>query len=206
MSPDRVEGQGKGRGAVVAVVGPSGAGKDTLIARAQAQLSGRGEFVFPRRTVTRDADPSAEDHDCLDAASFADAAASGAFCLTWSAHGLSYGLPASMLADVRQGRIVVANVSRTALAPLVALFDAVHVVEVTAAPDVLLRRIAARGRESEAEIAARIARSVALIVPLKAAGLYRIENSGSIETAVEAFCRLVLEIGPRPGVAALQQS
>ncbi len=47
-----------GPGRLVLVVGPSGAGKDTLIGLAQAACAEDGTIVFPRRVVTREASAS----------------------------------------------------------------------------------------------------------------------------------------------------
>ena len=52
-------------GALVAVVGPSGAGKDTLIAHAKAALGDEPQVDFVRRCVTRPSDGQTEDHDTL---------------------------------------------------------------------------------------------------------------------------------------------
>ncbi len=52
------------RGRLVVVVGPSGAGKDTLIARARVRLAGDPTIVFPLRLVTRTAS-AAEDHQII---------------------------------------------------------------------------------------------------------------------------------------------
>ncbi|WP_165644432.1 phosphonate metabolism protein/1,5-bisphosphokinase (PRPP-forming) PhnN, partial [Oharaeibacter diazotrophicus] len=123
-------------GRFVAVVGPSGAGKDTLIAAARSRLAGDDRVVFVRRVVSR-ADGGNEDHDTLDAACFPAAIAAGAFALHWGAHGLFYGIPARAVADVAAGRIVVANLSRGALDRARAVFPALTVVAVTCPTAVL---------------------------------------------------------------------
>ena len=51
-----------GPGRLVLVVGPSGAGKDTLIAGARVKCLNNPTIVFPRRVVTRAASV-AEDND-----------------------------------------------------------------------------------------------------------------------------------------------
>ena len=65
-----------GPGRLVLVVGPSGAGKDTLIAGAKAGLADDASVVFPRRVVTR-ASGNGEDHDTLTVAEFDRSAQSG---------------------------------------------------------------------------------------------------------------------------------
>ncbi len=70
-------------GAFVAVVGPSGAGKDTLIAHAKAALADEPPVEFVRRVITRPSDGATEDHDTLTEAEFLEALANGAFALAW---------------------------------------------------------------------------------------------------------------------------
>lgn len=152
--------------AFVAVVGPSGAGKDSLLAIARQRLAGDGRFVFARRVVTRSADPGSEDHDCLDEEAFRAAEAAGRFCVTWRAHGLSYGLPSALLQDHRMGRTVVANASRRALDAIALKFPNLHVVEITASPAVLRKRLLARGRETSTEIEIRLARALEVEIPV----------------------------------------
>ena len=104
-----------GPGRLVLVVGPSGAGKDTLIAGSKASLAGNPSVVFPRRVVTRSSSP-AEDHDTLDPAAFDAAAAHGDFGFWWEAHGLKYGIPQAIDGDLAAGRTAVCNVSRMIIA------------------------------------------------------------------------------------------
>jgi len=148
-----------GPGRLVLVVGPSGAGKDTLLGLAQAACIDDPGIVFPRRVVTRESS-SAEDNDQMSAEAFRQAAGQGAFAISWEAHGHAYGLPRSIDDDIRAGRTVVANVSRTVISALRRAYANVVVVSVTAPADVLAARIAMRQRGSDGNIAERLARAV----------------------------------------------
>ena len=88
------------------VVGPSGAGKDSIIRGAQNVFADDARFVFPRRVVTRKADVAAEDHDSVTDMAFALAVAKGDFAVWWKAHGNGYGIPVSIDDDLRVGRTV----------------------------------------------------------------------------------------------------
>jgi ribose 1,5-bisphosphokinase len=146
-----------GPGRLVLVVGPSGAGKDTLIDLARAALRDDASVVFPRRVITRAA--ADEPHDTMDADAFDNAARAGAFALTWDAHDLRYGIPAEINGHIRTGHTVVCNVSRAIIAEARERYAEVRVVLVTAPPDVLAARLAARARGSDGDLARRLARS-----------------------------------------------
>ncbi|MPZ38415.1 MAG: phosphonate metabolism protein/1,5-bisphosphokinase (PRPP-forming) PhnN [Rhizobiales bacterium] len=150
-----------GPGRLVLVVGPSGAGKDTLIDGARATCRDDPSFVFPRRLVTR---PSSEfeDHDTMSEASFDQAVTERQFAFWWSAHRLRYGIPASIDDDIRTDRTVVCNVSRTIVAAVRERYARVAVVMITAPSEVLAARLAARDRAGDGEIAGRMARSTTI--------------------------------------------
>lgn len=183
------------RGCFVAVVGPSGAGKDTLIACAAERLAKKAWIRFARRVITRPADRASEDHDSLSEEAFRQAEAAGGFSLTWSAHGLRYGLPASVDEQLAQGAIVVANVSRQCLGSAARRFGPLQVVQVTVRPELLARRLAARRREKAADIEARLQRQVPLELPTPHCGLLQIDNSGELETAVSRFLDHLRSLG-----------
>lgn len=171
-------------GRLVLVVGPSGAGKDTLINRAKEALKGDPRFYFVRRVVTRAADAAAEDHDTLAADSFATAKAEGAFALDWEAHGLKYALPRSIEDEVAAGRVVVANGSRRMVAEALARYPDAQILLIDAPPQVRAGRLARRGRETVAAISERLAREGLLPVGIE---VTTIDNSGTVEMALDAF-------------------
>jgi ribose 1,5-bisphosphokinase len=145
-------------GGFVFIVGPSGAGKDTLIRLAEAQLAADPRFHFPRRLVTR-AGSTFEDHDTIGEAEFEEGVAKGHFALAWRAHGLGYALPGSCLTAALEGRLVICNVSRRMIDTGRESLPNVAVVEVTAPFEVLAQRLAGRGRREDGDIGARLARS-----------------------------------------------
>ncbi|MCE2692250.1 MAG: phosphonate metabolism protein/1,5-bisphosphokinase (PRPP-forming) PhnN [Rubrivivax sp.] len=144
-------------GTLFLVVGPSGAGKDSVIDGLRARLD-PARFVFARRVITRSADAGGEAHEACEPVRFDELEAAGAFLACWRAHGLAYGLPAALGEELRAGRHVIANASRGAVATLVGRVAALAVLEIDAPPDVIAARLQARGRETAQDIAGRIAR------------------------------------------------
>ncbi len=148
-----------GPGKLVLVVGPSGAGKDTLLGLARSACADDKNIVFVQRVVTREAS-HVEDNEQISPEDFREARARGAFAMCWEAHGHAYGLPRSIEDDIRVGRTVVANVSRTVIPALRHSFVNVVVVAITAPADVLAARLEMRKRGSDGNIAQRLARNV----------------------------------------------
>jgi len=148
-----------GPGRLVLVVGPSGAGKDTLLNLARAACAGDAGIVFPRRVVTRPASP-AEDNAQVTLDAFREALAGGDFAMHWEAHGHRYALPRSIDDDVRAGRTVVFNASRTVIETMRRAYAHIVVVSITAPPNLLAERLASRGRDSDGPIEPRLRRAV----------------------------------------------
>ena len=148
-------------GRLFAVVGPSGAGKDTLL----AGVCGADGPHWVRRVITRPASAGGEPFEGVTPEDFARREARGDFALSWRAHGLAYGIPQVELAPLAAGRDVVFNGSRAALGLAAAAFPALQVIVVTAPAEVLAARLALRGRESGAQIAERLERDVAALPP-----------------------------------------
>lgn len=178
------------KGKLALVVGPSGAGKDTLIAGARAQLAGDTNFVFPRREITRPADAGGEDHIPVSRESFAQRRADGAYALAWEAHGLGYGVPAGIAEDLVHGRTVVVNVSRTVIPLARTWFPDLQIMNVTAPVRILAERLAARGRESADDVARRLDRSGAFVI--EGAGVVNVVNDGGPEQGIERFVNALI--------------
>ncbi len=179
-----------GPGRMVLVVGPSGAGKDTLMAALKARLAGRTDVSFARRAITRQADVEAEDHDTLSRAEFDKLRAAGKVALCWEAHGLGYVIPQIYDRAIEAGATVIANGSRKVLKHAEDKYRNASVLLITAPVEVLAERLAARGRESRQEIEERLRR--ADLEPENVANLIRIENTGTVEDAVD---RMVAALG-----------
>jgi ribose 1,5-bisphosphokinase len=176
-------------GTMVVVVGPSGAGKDSVMSYAARHFAEDARVRFVRRVITRPADAGVEAHEAIDADGFRQRTAEGAFAVAWEAHGLSYGIPQETLDQLGQGVTLVANGSRSALPAFAEVYPRLKVVLVTARPDILAARLAARGRESAAAIARRLERAVPEIVVT--ADTVVIDNSGALEEAGDAFVSLL---------------
>jgi thymidine phosphorylase len=164
------------------VVGPSGAGKDSLIDGAREVL---GDFVFARRVVTRPHGSPGEDHEALNETDFARLDGQGEFLITWSAHGLRYGLRRDLLNSISQGHHVIANGSRAMIDLLSSRVPRLVVVEVGAPTSVLAARILGRGRETPDEILKRVTRQVE---PTSAdVEVLKVLNDGTLEQGIERF-------------------
>lgn len=141
-------------GRLIAVVGPSGVGKDSVM---QGLAHAVPELHLVRRVITRAPGLGGEDYDAVSRPQFQQMAANGAFAVHWSAHGLSYGIPQTVSHHVKTGTDCLANFSRRALRAGADVFPDFLVLNITAQAATLAARLAARGRESEAEIAQRLA-------------------------------------------------
>lgn len=175
-------------GTLVLVVGASGVGKDTVLRGARAALADDAAFVFPTRYITRPPDES-EAHAQLDEREWGDLVARGCVSLHWKAHGLSYALPKVVDEHLSAGRVVICNVSRTVIeAARLKYGPAVIVLEIRASQENRAARLAARKRESLAEIAARLTR----VVDTEAADTdYVVTNDGHPDAAIDAFVKLL---------------
>jgi len=173
-----------GEGWLIAVVGPSGAGKDTLI---EAARGARPGLYFARRVITRPAEAGGEDYEGVTDFEFARRREAGAFAFHWQAHGLSYGVPAEIDDVLAEGRDVVFNGSRAELPAIADRYPKLRVVVVTAPVALLASRLARRGRETRAEIEARLSRAK-FETP---EGAIVVMNDGTVERGLARFLNAI---------------
>ncbi|MCO5151032.1 MULTISPECIES: phosphonate metabolism protein/1,5-bisphosphokinase (PRPP-forming) PhnN [unclassified Shinella] len=176
-------------GTMVVVVGPSGAGKDSVMSYASRHFAGEPRLGFVRRVITRPPDAGGEAHEAVDAVGFAARDAAGDFAVSWDAHGLSYGIPRETFGQLASGMTLIANGSRSALPAFAEVYGRLKVVLITARADILAARLATRGRESAEAIARRLDRAAPEIVV--AADTVIIDNSGALEDAGDTLVRLL---------------
>ncbi len=169
------------------MVGPSGAGKDTLLGLAKAACAEDSGIVYPRRVITREAS-SSEDNEEVSAGTFEAALARNEYAMHWDAHGHRYALSRAIDDDIRAGRTVVANVSRTVISAMRRAYANVTVVSITAPTNVLAERLAMRGRASDGKIEHRLHRTVD---EATAAPDVTINNTSSADYHARQFVRII---------------
>lgn len=167
-----------------AVVGPSGAGKDSLMDGAKLVLP-KHQYVFAKRVVTRPAGQVGEDYESCPEATFIEREQQGEFLVTWQAHGFRYGLKKSLQEQQQAGIHVLANCSRAAITRLATKVHNLVVLEIWAKPEVLAERLKHRGRETTQEIALRLARE-GQVIP-DTIKTIRISNNARLQDAIDAF-------------------
>lgn len=173
---------------IAAIVGPSGAGKDTLI---RGALATRPDLRLVRRVITRPTEAGGEEFEGVTEADFLRRRDRGEFALHWEAHGLHYGIPRD---QVERPGDVVFNGSRAALVQAAQVFPGLRVILITAPEAVLAARLASRGRESAADIAARLRRADFALPPGIAA--ITVSNDGTPQTGIS---RLLAALQPVRG-------
>ncbi len=174
---------------LILIVGPSGAGKDTLLNGVRELVGEHSGMRFVRRVITRPGDMGEEAHESVTEQAFELREQAGDFALSWRAHGLRYGIPSDVSFDVARGRIVIANVSRAVVAEAAATFP-VAVIEITAAPETLRERLEERGREDAADVARRLSREIELQLPVTRLSVV---NDGSKEAGTKALLAAIRE-------------
>jgi ribose 1,5-bisphosphokinase len=183
---------------LVYVMGPSGAGKDSVLTRARVLLAPDAPVVFAHRYITRPAETTGENHVALSPAEFALRRAHGLFAFHWHAHGNDYAIGREIHIWRKSGLTVVVSGSREHFRHMGGIDDDTWPVLVTASSEMLASRLSARGREDKAAALARLERSAAYEV--SGYRLVTIVNDGTLDAAAQAFINLLATLQYSPGV------
>jgi ribose 1,5-bisphosphokinase len=179
---------------LIYVMGPSGAGKDTLLGFARRRLASEG-VVFAHRYITRE-ESGGENHIALTDAEFETRLRHGLFALQWRSHALRYGIGVEIDQWLTCGCTVVVNGSRAYVNEALERYPRMTLVHVNAAQHVLAARLASRARETPEQVAQRLARHAPFEVPA-GASFTQIDNSGRLEDAGAAFVEAVQRVAAR---------
>ena len=180
---------------LIYVMGPSGAGKDSVLDWLRAHLPADMPVHWARRTVTRPASAGGEAHEAIDTPNFVEQQNQGQFALAWQANGLHYGVRRTELAPLQQGHWVLVNGSRGHLPQAMQSHPGLHVVHITADPATLVHRLTQRQRETPEEIQQRVARARAFVVP---PGAIEVLNNGTLDQAGLALLLALQQLASWP--------
>ncbi|HEX8593797.1 MAG TPA: phosphonate metabolism protein/1,5-bisphosphokinase (PRPP-forming) PhnN [Pseudomonas sp.] len=179
-------------GRLIYLIGPSGSGKDSLLDGAREELARRGCRIV-RRVITRSAEAVGEAAQAVSVEQFIAMQAQGEFALSWQANGLHYGIPKEIDEWLDQGFDVLINGSRGYLPQARQRYPALLVVWLTVTDQALRQRLLARGRESAAEIEARLQRNAEFAGDVQAfdPGVFLLDNSGALEHSVQLLIQRI---------------
>lgn len=176
-------------GPIVYVMGPSGAGKDSVLRYARERLDGLHPIVFAHRYITRPPTPGDENHIALTESEFAARAARNLFAMHWRAHGHRYGIGIEIERWRGAGCLVVVSGSRAHFEQELAATPGIVPVVITSDPAVLARRLAGRARDDAQAVTKRLQRGAAHQVEHPA--LVTIDNSGTVAQAGERLVQVL---------------
>jgi ribose 1,5-bisphosphokinase len=180
-------------GRLVYCMGPSGAGKDSLLDWLRPHLPASSPVHWARRTISRAATSGGETHESVDDSTFAQLRDAHAFALHWEANGLHYGVRHAELEPLRRGDWVLVNGSRAYLPQALQQFPELVAVHITASPGVLRQRLAARGRETAQQIEARVQRAVSFQPPPHTAAI-EVRNDNALDDAGRALLHALQQL------------
>jgi len=168
------------------LVGPSGAGKDSLLAAVREQAAVTSGLRIARRYITRPSRAGDEPHIEVAAAECERARRDGKYLFAWESHGYGYAVGRQVLDWLADGDDVIVNGSRAYLETARAIYPSLLPIWITISENLLPQRLTVRGRETAAQIEARLCRNRELEDRYR--GVYPcIRNDGSLEAAVIQF-------------------
>lgn len=167
---------------LIYVVGPSGAGKDSVLDWLRTHLPAKLPIAWAQRTIDRPCTPEGELHESVETTQFQHLLATQAFAMHWTANGHHYGIRHAQLDGLSQGHWIFVNGSRAYIPQAAAHCPGLTVLHITADVQVLEHRLWARGRESLQAIQDRLHRTPPLQLP-PGCNLIEVQNNGSLESS-----------------------
>ena len=165
------------------LIGPSGAGKDTLLREIKSTRYAEKQPLVAHRYITRPQRMFDENHIELSTFDFHQRKESGLFLFEWCSHGNQYGIGREIKKWIKSGNDVIVNGSREYLSQARKIHPSLIPIWITVAETVLYQRLSNRGRETEADIELRIQRNRELELT-KPESCVLINNDQSIEDTV----------------------
>lgn len=182
----RGRGEKRMQGRLIYVMGPSGSGKDSLMAGLMEEYPDAG-LVAARRYITRPADAGGEQHVAVTPERFQELSREGFFCMQWQSHGLFYGVPSAIRDDIGAGSTVLVNGSRGYLPEAMQTFPFLEPLLVDVPQHLLEERLISRGREKGLDLSERLRRGQ--MFQEFPEGTLHVENAGTLEQGIENFAR-----------------
>jgi len=170
-------------GSLIVVVGPSGSGKDSLLAAVGKHYVDNVGVKIVQRVITRPADAGHEPHRPMTKDEFLAARERGEFAVTWGAHSLHYGVPVHVHQWLAEGRVAILNGSRAAMDNIRQVFPSSRTVLVSVDESTLASRLVNRARENSSDISSRLGRKPDML--LREGLDIEIDNSGELQTAAK---------------------
>nr|WP_319557090.1 ribose 1,5-bisphosphokinase [uncultured Vibrio sp.] len=168
------------------VIGPSGAGKDSVIDKLKQQRT--RNLVFAHRYITRSADAGGENYIELSLNEFELRQSLNLFSMHWQANNHCYGVGCEVDSWLGQRVDVVVNGSRGYLEQALERYGEVLIpVVIDVSNDVLEKRLRIRGRESDDDIEQRLKRANEFRTISLPENALILDNSGSLTDTVNQF-------------------
>jgi ribose 1,5-bisphosphokinase len=196
---------------LIYVVGPSGAGKDSVLEWLRQRIPASQGVHFAQRCINRPvqavsqphesgtthgsqgAHEAREAHEAVDTAGFLALLQQQAFAMHWTANCHHYGIRHAQLQGPPGTRWVLVNGSRGHLPQALHFHPDLHVLHITAPAHILAQRLQARGRESAAQIEARLQRAQAF-TPSGALHHFEVSNDATLEDTGQRLLAALLTL------------
>jgi len=179
-------------GQLFLIVGNSGSGKDSLLEEVMTRWPASAKALkISRRYITRPAHKS-EPFVPVTPQDFEGLRQQGKFCLNWHVYDTHYGVPMTTIKWLKEGDLVIVNVSRAIIPQARQLVPDLKVIFVSVPLESTLQRMTSRNRESlnDPGFKQRLARAQENQTLTDAD--FVVDNSGSLKAAVDELLGYLL--------------